>query len=83
MSKRFSQIDHLKPEHENLYCAFSKYLSEAENEYKKVIKLLKKNDAYDNLNKERDNNVDEELNRLVVQMTDTLMKIQQLMNKND
>jgi NurA-like 5'-3' nuclease len=81
VSEKFSQAGHLKPEHEDLHCAFSKYLSEAEKEYKKVIKLLKKNDAYDNLNKERDNKADEELNRLIVQLTDSLMKVQQLINE--
>lgn len=81
VSKKFTQIGHLTPEHDKLYEGFTTYLSKAAQEYQNIIKLIKKNDAYDNINQERDKKCDEELNRLTVQLTDTLMKIQQLLNQ--
>lgn len=81
VSEKFTKVSQLTSEHKDLHQAFTQYLSQAEQQYQKVIKLLSKNDAYDNLNKERDTKADEELNRLTVQLTDSLMKIQQLINK--
>lgn len=66
---------------EKLREAIDTYLIEADKEYKQVVELLENNNAYDNINDKRDKKADEELNVLTIQLTDSFIKVQNLLKK--
>ena len=61
--------------HEKLNKQFKLSLKKAYDYFEKMIHLLKKHDPYDNINRERKSRADEELNNLIVRLTETLEKI--------
>jgi hypothetical protein len=58
-----------------------KDLAEADRQYNQTIKLMKENEAYDNINRERKAKGDEDINTLTIQLTDSCVKIKRLINQ--